>query len=164
MKKWKIILSGAITYTLISLLFWKILFNQYDTQILVQTIVSALVFSFLFFTLGPRLLKKTGEVLWETIPEVELLADEKLVLEGGASHFRGVEAVGGKLILTNKRLIFRSHHFNIQNHREEFLLEQIRSVMQDEQNRRIFKLQLADQTIHKFLVDLPMEWVHAIAR
>ena len=34
--------------------------------------------------------------------------------EAFANHWRGIEAVGGRLILTSQRLIFESHAFNIQ--------------------------------------------------
>ena len=46
-----------------------------------------------------------------------LLKDgEQIVREGFANHFRGIEAVGGRLVLTNERVIFKSHPFNIQTH------------------------------------------------
>ena len=41
---------------------------------------------------------------------------EKLVKQGGANHFRRGEAVGGYLWLTDRRLLFRSHRHNLQNH------------------------------------------------
>jgi hypothetical protein len=46
-----------------------------------------------------------------------LLKDgEQIVREGLANHFQGIEAVGGRLVLTNERVIFKSHPFNIQTH------------------------------------------------
>lgn len=41
---------------------------------------------------------------------------ETLIRKGAANHFAGIEAVGGKLHLTSKRLIFESHPLNMQNH------------------------------------------------
>src|SRR4051794_30098211 len=35
--------------------------------------------------------------------------DEKIINEDGACHYKGIEAVGGKLVLTDKRLIFKSN-------------------------------------------------------
>lgn len=46
--------------------------------------------------------------------KTQLLPDETVVKEGLANMQRGIEAVGGKLYLTNQRLIFESHAFNIQ--------------------------------------------------
>ena len=47
---------------------------------------------------------------------------------GLANHFKGMEAVGGKLFLTNRRLRFRSHKLNFQTHDESYPLEAIASV------------------------------------
>lgn len=43
-------------------------------------------------------------------------ADEEILFEGLANHFKKLEAVGGKIYLTNRRLVFISHKVNIQNH------------------------------------------------
>ena len=54
--------------------------------------------------------------------------DEKVLRFGPANHFKGLEGVGGKLFLTNKRLRFRSHKINFRNHDESYLIETIASV------------------------------------
>src|SRR5262249_2058735 len=41
---------------------------------------------------------------------------EVLIKQGPANHLRRMEGVGGWLYLTEQRLLFRSHRFNIQNH------------------------------------------------
>lgn len=43
-----------------------------------------------------------------------LLPGETPIKDGGANLQRGIEAVGGRLYLTNHRLVFESHAFNIQ--------------------------------------------------
>ena len=43
-----------------------------------------------------------------------LQAAEQIVKTGGANLQRGAETVGGHLHLTNRRLVFESHAFNIQ--------------------------------------------------
>lgn len=45
-----------------------------------------------------------------------------------ANLFRGAEVVGGKLKITDRRLIFESHDFNIQTGTTEILIEQIAEV------------------------------------
>src|SRR5690348_17008344 len=57
----------------------------------------------------------------------EFEGDETLLHSGPANHFRGIEAVGGKLFLTSRRLRFRSHKMNVQNHDESYLLADVRS-------------------------------------
>jgi GRAM domain len=46
--------------------------------------------------------------------QTSLLGDEVIVKEGFANLQRGLEAVGGLLYLTDRRLIFESHKMNIQ--------------------------------------------------
>lgn len=50
-----------------------------------------------------------------------LLSGEQLIKEGFANLQRGWEALGGRLYLTNQRLIFESHPFNIQREALLFL-------------------------------------------
>jgi hypothetical protein len=45
-----------------------------------------------------------------------LLANELIVKEGSANLQRGLETVGGQLLLTNHRLIFEAHSLNLQRH------------------------------------------------
>ena len=47
---------------------------------------------------------------------IETKPGESILFETGANHFKGIEAVGGKLYLTSERLVFKSHKLNIQNH------------------------------------------------
>jgi hypothetical protein len=47
--------------------------------------------------------------------KTEMLTDETIVKKGVANLQRGAETVGGKLFLTNQRIVFESHSFNIQN-------------------------------------------------
>lgn len=53
---------------------------------------------------------------------------EKLLMWGGANHWKGKESVGGYLYLTDERLVFISHKVNIQNHKLSIPLEEISSV------------------------------------
>lgn len=59
---------------------------------------------------------------------MKLTQDEQIHLDVFANLFRGREAVGGKLKITDTRLIFKSHAFNVQTGTTEILIEQIREV------------------------------------
>jgi hypothetical protein len=48
--------------------------------------------------------------------KIETDPGENILLQTPANHFKRIEGVGGKLYLTNRRLIFKSHKLNIQNH------------------------------------------------
>ena len=47
--------------------------------------------------------------------KTELRHGEKLVKDGAANLQKGIETVGVKLYLTNQRLVFESHNFNVQS-------------------------------------------------
>ena len=55
-------------------------------------------------------------------------AGETIFHFGPANHFKGLESVGGKLFLTDRRLRFRSHAFNVQTHDESYPLGWVRHV------------------------------------
>nr|WP_198044629.1 GRAM domain-containing protein [Lysinibacillus timonensis] len=60
---------------------------------------------------------------------VNLLTDEKILVEKTpANLFKGMEAVGGKLTITDKRLIFNAHKLNLQGGATEIHLTDIDSV------------------------------------
>jgi len=61
--------------------------------------------------------------------QIELTENENLKYEGPANLFRGIEGVGGKLVLTDKRLIFKSHKMNIQSGETQLLLEDIKEAI-----------------------------------
>ncbi|NJB35294.1 hypothetical protein HCO57_01700 [Croceivirga sp. JEA036] len=44
----------------------------------------------------------------------KLTPDEHIEIEDTTNLWRGIEAVGGKLYLTNKKLVFKPHKLNIQ--------------------------------------------------
>ena len=56
---------------------------------------------------------------------MKLNDDEILIKKGSANHLVQFEGVGGRLFLTNQRLFFKSHSFNIQTHEESILLDDI---------------------------------------
>ena len=60
--------------------------------------------------------------------ETPLHPGETVVKEGRANLQRGAESVGGKLALTERRLIFESHEFNVQSGPDEIPLSEIVGV------------------------------------
>ena len=46
--------------------------------------------------------------------QIELLENETIEFSKAANHFMGLEGVGGKLFITNKRVVFKSHTLNFQ--------------------------------------------------
>ncbi len=60
--------------------------------------------------------------------QTRLAEGETLVRDGSANLQRGIETVGGRLYLTDQRLIFESHSFNVQTGATEISLADIRIV------------------------------------
>lgn len=58
---------------------------------------------------GNKYASKPGK---DIVPQLN--QDENIDIQGPANIFRGMEAVGGKLFLTNQKIIFKSHKINIQ--------------------------------------------------
>ena len=59
---------------------------------------------------------------------IELRNDETLIKQGSANHWQGWEAVGGRLFLTDQRLIFKSHRLNVQRHETSMELGEVVSI------------------------------------
>jgi len=94
--------------------------------------------------------------------KIDIDADEKILFETPANHFKGIEGVGGKLYLTNRRLIFKSHKLNIQNHQ---LIINSSDIKQVDIYKRLglvnngFSITtIADKT-EKFVVEKVEEWI-----
>jgi hypothetical protein len=94
-------------------------------------------------------------------------ASEEVVRFALANHYRGIEAVGGKLYLTDRRLRFRSHKLNLQRCDESYPLDAILAV----EPARTFGIipnaivvRLRDGRRERFVVNAQREWLEAISR
>lgn len=87
---------------------------------------------FFFGKLTGKFSNKTGMSI---TPELEL--DEKIEIEGFANLFRGFEAVGGKLFLTDKKMIFKSHKINIQNGQTDIQYQNVNQIIKRKTSRLI---------------------------
>jgi len=91
--------SDEKLYSINSLIFQGVFFG----------IFFGIGFPYINEKLSGRFSKKIG---MKIKPELEL--NEEIEIEGLANLFRGIEGVGGKIFLTNKKLIFKSHKINVQ--------------------------------------------------
>lgn len=118
----------AIIYGAVLFLFDR---NQNINSIIFQ----AIFFGVLFVLIFPWAMKKMlGKRVNNIVPE--LLVEEEIEEEIFANLFRGVEGVGGKIFLTNQRLIFKSHSLNIQKGQTNIEY----SIISDVQKRKTAKL------------------------
>jgi len=97
--------------------------------------------------------------------KIEIPEDEVLIKEGKASHFRGIEAAGGKLLLTDKKLYFKPHKLNIQNHSLIIELPNIESIKRVRTAKVInngIKIKLNNSVHHQFVVDNAKSWFEVL--
>jgi len=88
--------------------------------------------------------------------------NEQLILETPANHFKGIEAVGGKLYLTNKRFVFKSHKLNVQRHELSINLSDI-IIAEKHKTFGLINNGLIVQTINgakeKFVLEDANKWI-----
>ena len=159
-KFWITVLAFGLPWTILMVIF-NLVFKDGPIVILIfSTVIGGFVAGLLF----AGIMLYTGKRLFKQII-VEIPNNENVIKEGGANHFKGGEGVGGKLVLTDKRLIFKSHRFNIQNHQENFDLGQVHKL-QTTKTLGILEngltLELINNDRHKFIVDEPTDWIEKI--
>ena len=92
-----------------------------------NAIFQGIFFGVVFVLIFPWAMKKMlSKKVNNIIPE--LLDEEEIEEEIFANLFRGIEGVGGKIFLTNERLIFKSHSLNIQKGQTDINYSDIVSV------------------------------------
>jgi hypothetical protein len=129
-----------------------------------RAIKSALVCGFLFGLFMALFIEIKSRKFTQNRP---LSTDEKLIKEGAANHFLNGVAVGGWIYLTDKRLYFKSHNLNFQNHELPIPLEQI--VKAEKSNTfgiipNKLLLTLRNGTTEKFVVSGVKQWVENLEK
>lgn len=108
----------------------------------------------------------TNSRLFTVKSDLLLNPEEKVIYETPANHYREVEAVGGILLLTNERLVFKSHRINIQNHQLSIDLTAVTEI------NRFKTLALVNNGVsittnsgitEKFVVSNADEWIRRLS-
>lgn len=87
-----------------------------------------------------------------------------ILFDGPANLYRGIEGVGGRLILTQEYLFFKPHAINIQKIEEIIYLRNIERV---ERKKTLWIIPnglkvIAEQREYKFVVNKRNQWVAEI--
>ena len=130
--------------------------NHISIRIIVIGLISASVGG-LIFGIFMKIVFKRGDKI-----QIDIRKDETILKEALANHIKNHESVGGKLFLTNKRLIFKSHKINIQKHIFELDLNEINSYRRYKTMGMIpngLKITTNDNLTEKFVVNKPNEWI-----
>jgi hypothetical protein len=97
----------------------------------------------------------------DTTTKIETQPDENILFLTPANHYKGAEGVGGRLYLTNKRLVFKSHKLNIQNHELSINLTNIDKIERYKNVGFInngLSVTLTNSKVEKFVVEQAEEW------
>jgi len=127
------ILFAIGTAILFSFILW--LFDYFTEEklysinsLLFQGVLFGLCFGIGFPYVNEKLaVKFSNKVGIKIKPELD--EDEKIEIEGPANLFRGMEGVGGKIFLTDKKLIFKSHKINIQKGQTNIEYKNIKEII-----------------------------------
>lgn len=127
---------------------------------IIAGLVSGLIYGWLSdkFLVGSIFTKPT-----QFIPDI----GEVVIFKTPANHFKGVECVGGTLYLTDKRLVFKSHNLNIQNHEQSIQLSELRAVKRFKMHGFInngLLVEAGSGITEKFVVEKPNQWPELIER
>jgi len=160
-------LRFGIVMTIFFVLQTLITQNHHTTKNIVAAVVIAMfsgaLATVLFIWLMGRFVKSK---LVTEASHLETTEVEIILFETPANHFKGIEAVGGKLFLTNKRLVFNSHKLNIQNHQLAISLVDIMKVGRYKTLGLVnngLAVTTAGNTTEKFVVEQLDEWLNQLA-
>ncbi len=113
----------------------------------------------------PFLQKVTARQQKKFMLKIQVAGEENAMFCGGANHFKNGEGVGGKMVLFQDSLVFKSHKFNIQNHELHIPLSDIAAVSAYNvwgivpTGLEVIKKAGGSE---KFVVEKPGEWVEEI--
>lgn len=157
LRKYKIAIGFGMPMSIFFLLQGFYLLDEYSlnsvTRVLLSSIAAGALSGFIYNFIM-NLFKHSKFVKKSTT--ISLIENELIILEKDANHFKGLEAVGGRIYLTNDRIVFKSHSLNIQNHEVSFLWTEINSTTRYTTLGLVnngLELHLKNNTIEKFVVE-----------
>ena len=162
------IIFGTITAIIHAVLLFFVRKISGDTpdlkSIAVQGVTMGLFFMFLFPYIMKRTAKKLGDKVDILVKDI-VSTPEEIIYDSGANQIKGKEGVGGKLFITNQRILFVSHKYNIQKGTTSIPLTNITSIDKNKVGK-IFNtgitIILNDTTDFKFVVNNQEEWFNKL--
>jgi hypothetical protein len=159
---WTVAMGFGIPMCILMTLFMGFT-GEFSLKILVANLIGYLIVGGpLFATTLVLFARYSFKKITISIPE-----NETLIKEYGANLFRGKEGVGGKIALTDKSIIFKSHKVNIQRGETVVFMEDITGF---EVRNRIFNLLNNEITLsttdkdYRFIIQEREEFVEELKR
>jgi len=163
---WKYRLVFAVSAAVLYGILLYIVHIFFDSTInTIGSILFQSLFFGLFFGVGfPYIMESFGKKIGKNIVP-ELADGESIESSGPANLFRGVEGVGGKLFLTTKNLIFKSHKFNIQSGQTNIAYNTIVDVTSRKTMKLVdngLRVKTKDGSEYDFVVSNRKDWIELI--
>lgn len=140
--------------------------NGYTWKNFLLAVVTGIVWGLLMYFIMPFTLKKAGKWLEKKVPDPVLDSDEQIEMSAPANYFRSKRlADGGKLFLTNKRLVFTAHKYNFKKSQVSINLEDILSAQGIKVSNAIdngLRITQRDITVYDFVIDNADEWISVL--
>lgn len=134
--------------------------NSYLFQGIFFGICMGIGFPYITQKFGSKFISKIGKNI-----KPELTENENIEIEGPANLFRGLEGVGGKLFITNKKLIFNSHKMNIQKGQTDIPYENISEIIKRKTAKLIdngIRIKTNDGNEFNFIVNEREQWIEKL--
>lgn len=134
--------------------------NSYLFQGIFFGIFMGVGFPYIIEKFGTNFTSKLGKNI-----KIELAQNEYIEIEGPGNLFRGIEGVGGKLFLTNRKVIFKSHKINIRNGQTDIAYENITELIKRKTAKLIdngIKIKTNDGKEFEFVVNEREKWIEKL--
>ena len=156
-------ISMAVFYIAYNLIFEPTTkSNQQVLKVVVSGVIGGGIAGLLFGWITGKFI---GSRFVDKTTQIDTFQDEKILFQSPANHFKDIEGVGGKLYLTNQRLVFKSHKHNIQNLYLSLNLPDIEEANQYNILGLIktgLSIKTNQQKTQKFVVEKPNAWINQI--
>lgn len=97
--------------------------------------------------------------------KLKLELDEIVVKEGGANLMTGMQGEGGKLAVTNRRILFKGERYDTRDFQFVIEFDKIESIRIHKSWKLLkneLQIAMTDCTTYRFAVDHPVQWLSAI--
>ena len=165
MSRWKEFFLNFLYFGGFSFLAdWLLRGNDITLRLISESIFIGFLFALLWRPFSMRIVTWIGKTLAErSTPTIALDPDENVLMRGPSNHLTGKTAGGGVLVLTDRRLIFKSSKLNFRQHEAQIPVSAIASASLDKNKHgKTFRLELAEGKVHRFVVESPIEWVRRL--
>ncbi|MFP4090426.1 MAG: hypothetical protein ACLFUB_18915 [Cyclobacteriaceae bacterium] len=158
--RWLIYLASGLVFFIINVGINRLMDPQGLQADLLEGLLTSIFFVLIFWTSMHWLARYLNRKL-----SFEFPPGETACFESGANLRRGREAVGGKLFLSDQRLVFISHQYNVQRDPLEIERDRIAQVVPHKSLGFIsngLQLKTTEGRVYHFVVDQQDKWLKVL--